>query len=309
MTAAAGIAPRTITLLGLGEAGTALARGFCAESRWLQGDKGRRVLGVDIALGEGPRGRAMAERAQALGIDASQDYGPRLDSTDLAVSVVTGEDAPAAAESMRPHLRPRALYLDCNSITGNQTRAVADVFAGTGVDFVDVAVMGSFATFGYRVPMLLSGPRAAEAAAWMEATGMSARVLNDRVGDASSVKILRSVLVKGIEALSVECLTAAHRQGLVDEVLETLADADRMGLAQFIRMLTTTHLVHARRRMEEVEKAEFNLHETGIAPVMTEATRRTLARTVAAGAIRDDGVVPDIETALDTLATVAAKEP
>ncbi len=304
-----GAAPdvRTLTLLGFGEAGTTIARGLVEDLHWLGSQQGRVIRAVDIALGQGPRGEAMARRADGWGIATTGTYQEGLSDTDIAFSVVTGEDAVAAAESLKPYLRPGAIYCDFNSITAKQTRAVAAVFEGSGVDFIDVAVMGGFLALGHKVPLVLSGPRAEEVAAWMGETGLTASVLNDRVGDASAVKILRSVLIKGIEALGIECLTAAHREGLTKEVLATLADVDRMGMANFVQMLVSTHMVHAKRRMEEMDKASANLEDLRIAPVMTEATRRTLKRTVEAGAIRADGVVPDIEDALEALGTVAER--
>lgn len=298
---------RTITLLGFGEAGTTLARGLVEDLRWPASQQDRVIRTVDIALGRWARGEAMVRRAEAWGIAASDSYDESLGDTDMAFSVVTGEDAVAAAESLKPYLKPGALYCDFNSITANQTRAVGAVFDGSGVDFVDVAVMGGFLALGHRVPLVLSGPRAEEVAAWMADIGLTARVLNDRVGDASAVKILRSVLIKGIEALGIECLTAAHREGLTSEVLATLADVDRMGMANFVQMLVSTHLVHAKRRLEEMDKAAANLDDLGIAPLMTEATRRTLRRTVDQGAVRADGVVPEIDEALRVLSAVAER--
>jgi 3-hydroxyisobutyrate dehydrogenase-like beta-hydroxyacid dehydrogenase len=118
---------------------------------------------------------------------------------------------------------------------------------------------------------------------WANSVAIPARLLNEKVGDASAVKILRSIMMKGIEALSVECLVAAHRQGLVDQVLDNVGDVDSIGFSNWVKTLTVTHLVHAKRRMEEVEKAIENLNETGMQALMSEATRQSHLRTVQAG--------------------------
>ncbi len=292
--------PSVVTLLGFGEAGGTIARGLGDTWRGAGGDA-RRVLAVDIALGDGPRGEAMAALARELDVDISRDYTAALGGTGLVISVVTGEDAFDAARAAKPWLAPKTFYLDFNSITGRQTRDVAAVFEGTGVRFIDVAVMGGFDALGMRAPMLLAGPDADRVAEWMNRSGFSVRVLGSRVGDASAVKILRSVLTKGIEALAVECLVAAHRQGLVAEVLDNLRDIDAQGFAGFLETLTVTHLVHAKRRLEEVEKAALNLRETGIEPLMTEATRRSHKRTSDARVAPADGVKPSLEEALKIL--------
>jgi len=224
----------------------------------------------------------MRARSDGLGVSVSERYTEAVTDPDLVISVVTGEEAAAAAREARPLLRSGALYADFNSITGPQTRAVAEELTPGGIDFVDVAVMGSFLAAGHRTPLLVSGQRSADLCRFADSIGTPARTLSENVGDASAVKILRSVLMKGIEALSVECLVAARRQGLVEQVLDNIGDVDAIGLAEFIRVLTVTHLTHARRRMEEVEKAMQNLEETGVPALMSDAIRRSHQRTVAA---------------------------
>ena len=272
--------PSTLAIIGFGEAGSAITEGLVAPNGWCDASGGRRLLIVDTAYGEGPRGLAMRSRAERLGVTVHSDYDQALSDAELVISVVTGTEAVAAARMAGPWLPAGALYADYNSITGQETRDVASVFADQDVDFIDVAVMGSFLATGHRTPLLLSGQRCPEFARFAAAIGASARILGDGVGDASAVKILRSVLMKGIEALSIECLVAARRQGLVDAVLDNIGDVDALGLAEFIRVLTISHLIHAERRMEEVEKAIANLHQTGVPSLMSDATLRSHRRTV-----------------------------
>ena len=289
-----------VALLGFGEAGGTIARGL--GDTWLgAGGNARRVLAVDIALGEGPRGEAMAGLAEELDVPISRDYTAALGDAGVVISVVTGSAALDAARSAKSWLAPGTFYLDFNSITGRKTREVAAVFADTGVGFIDVAVMGTFDALGMRVPMVLARPDAETMAAWMNRSGFAVRVLASRVGDASAVKILRSVVTKGLEALAVECLVAAHRQGLTAQVLDNLGDIDAQGFAGFLETLTVTHLVHAKRRLEEVEKAALNLRQTGIEPLMTEATRASHKRTVDARVSPADGAKPSLEEALKIL--------
>ena len=294
-------APRTVALLGLGEAGTAIAEGLCGEGGWRAAEAGRQVIAIDVALGEGARGTAIATRANTLALPITRDYGEALSSADLVISVVTGEDAPVAARMARTWLRPGTFYADFNAITGPQVKVVATELAPAGVNFVDVAVMGSFKAVGHRIPLVLSGPHADDLAAFAAAIGAPAKVLSDGIGDASAVKILRSILMKGIEALSVEFLVAARRQGLVDQVLDNLGDVDALGLAEFVKIMAITHLAHAKRRMEEMEKAIQNLDETGVPALMSEAIRRSHQRTVDAGLDPAEIADVDLETAIRIL--------
>lgn len=295
--------PSTVALLGLGEAGTALARGLVEQSGWRRspGDNGRRLIAVDTALGEGPRGAAIAERAKDFGIAIARDYATTLRDAELVISVVTGTEAMNAATEAKPHLRSGAVYCDFNTLTRKNAEDIGATLRDAGIEYIDVAVMGGFNALGYKVPLLLAGSAAPRVLAWMAPLGFEARVLSDRIGDASAVKILRSILLKGLEALSVECLVAARQQGVLEQVLGCLGDVDRVTFAGMVKELAITHLAHAKRRMEEVEKVNETLRETGIEPLMSDATRRNHARTVAANVAPADGSKPTLDEALRLL--------
>ena len=284
---------------GWGEAGTALATGLRDGVDWCDGAGD--VLAVDIALDEGARGATIRARAEALRVPIYKDYGQFLAGADLVISVVTGVQAMGAVTAARPHLKLGAVFLDFNTVTREMAIANAAVLKDSGADYVDVAVMGMFYNFGYRAPLLLAGPRAAAVGAWMTAAGFEITVLSERIGDASAVKMLRSIVMKGLEALGVECLVAAEAQGLRLEVLDCLADLDNVSFAEFVGKLVTTHMVHAERRLEEMALVSQTLRENGFEPVMTEAIRRVHTRTIESGAIATDGIVPELGAALKTL--------
>jgi len=288
-----------IATLGLGEAGTAIATGLAEV--WRKGDPARRILSVDTALGDNVRGAAINERARAAGVEIEGRYTRKLADAGVVFSVVTGVEARNAALAARDVLEPGTLFFDVNTLTGPQTAGIAREMAGAGIDYVDFAAMGGFAASGYKVPFVISGPAAERAAAFLRPLGFDVEIMSERAGDASAVKIIRSVMVKGIEALGVECMVAAHRAGLVREVLECFSDIDARTFAGMVRSLTTTHVVHAKRRMEEMDKAQQNLVELGIRPLMSERTRESHARTVDAGVAPADASLPGFEEALEIL--------
>jgi 3-hydroxyisobutyrate dehydrogenase-like beta-hydroxyacid dehydrogenase len=149
--------------------------------------------------------------------------------------------------------------------------------------------------------MLVAGADVEPVVGWMNANGFVATVLGPKPGSASSVKMLRSVLVKGIEALGVEALVTAQRQGILEEVLGCLGDADDMTLSGFITMLVQTHIVHAHRRWEEMGLVARTLRETGVDPLMTEAIEKSHRRSVDAHIAPPDGQVPSLDDALKIL--------
>src|SRR5215467_7200718 len=122
-----------------------------------------------------------------------------------------------------------------------------------------------------------------------------------RPGSASAVKMVRSVLMKGIEALAVESLVTAERQGILEEVLSCFGDADLVDFRDLIATLTQTHIVHAHRRWEEMGLVGRTLRETGVDPLMTEVIEKSLRRSVDAGIAPADGKVPEFDEALRIL--------
>ncbi|MFT5175353.1 MAG: 3-hydroxyisobutyrate dehydrogenase [Gammaproteobacteria bacterium] len=288
-----------IATLGLGEAGTAITTGLA--QAWRKDNPSRRILAVDTALGDNVRGAAINERALAIDLEIEGSYTKKLSDAGAVFCVVTGVEAKNAALAARDVLKPGTLFFDVNTLTGPQTADIAQEMAKAGIDYVDFAAMGGFASSGHQVPFLISGPAAQRAAAFLQPFGFNVQVMSARAGDASSVKIIRSVMAKGMEALSVECMVAAHRAGLVNEVLECFSDIDARTFAGMVKSLTTTHIVHAKRRMEEMDKAQENLIELGIRPLMSERTRESHARTVDAGVAPADARLTTFEEALEIL--------
>ena len=297
---------RVIALLGFGEAGSAIARGLCVDGGWRgaqrPGDNApRRVIAIDTALDKDARGVALGKAARALDVAIEGDYTGALGEADLVICAVQGEHALEAAAAAAPLLKKGAHFLDLCTVTGrmsDEDRALIE--AGKG-RYIDVAVMGGFFKQGIKAPMLVAGEDAEPAVAWMNANGFEARLLGTKPGSASAVKMLRSTLIKGVEALGVEALVTAQRQGILEEVLDCLGDADQMPFRDFIAMLVQTHLVHAHRRWEEMGLVAQTLRETGVDPLMTEAIERNHRRTVDAKVAPADGQVPSLADALAIL--------
>jgi 3-hydroxyisobutyrate dehydrogenase len=302
------IDPRTIALIGFGEAGAAIARGLCASNGWRgaqrPGDNApRRVIAVDVALDKDDRGRALGSEARRLDVAISGAYDDALREADLVFCAVPGENAQEAAESAAPLLKPGALYLDLCTVTGAMAEADRAALEPAAVRYVDIAVMGTFFGHGHKAPMLLAGPDADVVRDWMNAQGFDVKTLGPKPGSASAVKMLRSVLIKGVEALAVESFVAAERQGILEEVMGCLGDVDKVSFRQYLATIVETHIVHAHRRWEEMLLVERTLEETGVEPIMTRAIQKSHKRTVDARIAPADGKPPPLAEALALLSS------
>ena len=102
-------------------------------------------------------------------------------------------------------------------------------------------------------------------------------VAGPNIGDAAAVKMIRSVMVKGIEALTAECILAANRAGVTDAVIASLdASTKARGWGERADYNFDRMLAHGTRRAAEMEEVARTLEDLGIAPAMTRATMSAL---------------------------------
>lgn len=250
--------PCDVALIGFGEAGSTFAR---------VGEWGKRACAYDIAP---PREAAMAK----MGVVAYGQVSEALAAAPLVLSLVTADAALFAAEAAAPLLSEGALFCDLNSVAPETKRAAARAIEASGGRYVDVAVLAPVDPAGMKVPLLLSGAAAEEARYALTALGFAnLRVVGDDVGRASAIKMIRSVMVKGVEALTAEMMLAARRAGVVDEVVASLDASDKARpwseRAAYNLERMQTHGLRRAAEMEEVAKTLFAL---GVMPVMTEST-------------------------------------
>lgn len=136
-----------------------------------------------------------------------------LAQCDLVISAVTSSSSQEVAKKSSAILRAGQLFLDINSVSPEAKRKAAHYIGRGHAYFVEAAVMAAVPGLRLKVPMLLGGAHAVEAAERLRTIGMNATAFSDQIGIASAVKMCRSVMVKGFEALAIECLFAARKFG------------------------------------------------------------------------------------------------
>lgn len=277
-----------IALIGFGEAGAA----FAQAADWLA-----QATAYDRKTDDAATRAAKQRDYAAAGIRGAETSGQALDGATAIFSLVTADQALACAQAAMP--MAGALWFDCNSVAPETKRAAAAAIAAAGGRYVDVAVMAPVQPAGRSVPLLLSGPHAEAGAAVLAKLGFAkARVVSGPVGAASSIKMIRSVMVKGLEALSAECVLAAEAAGVRDEVIASLdASWREEGWATRFDYNLDRMLVHGLRRAAEMEEVVKTLETLGTGAAMS---RGTAARQRALGAIAD--AAPDtLDAKLDLL--------
>jgi 3-hydroxyisobutyrate dehydrogenase-like beta-hydroxyacid dehydrogenase len=247
----------TVAVLGLGEAGSAIAGDLVTA--------GAVVRGFDPAVADVPEGVELA--ADAAAAVAGSDVVMSINASAVAVDV---------ARSAAGALGAGQVYADLNSAGAALKREVASVVAPTGAAFADVALMAPVPGRGLRTPALVSGDGAGAFAERLEPLGMPVGVLVPEPGAAATRKLLRSVFMKGLAAACIESVHAARAAGCEEwmraQIAEVLAGAD----AALLERLLTGSERHAARRIDEVRDARELLDELGVEPRVAAAAEAWL---------------------------------
>ncbi|NWK97544.1 NAD(P)-dependent oxidoreductase [Sphingobium lactosutens] len=264
-----------VGLIGFGEAGSTFA---------LAGDWAEVAHVFDIKTDDAATRDAMLVAYADAGVSPALALAGALSKVGLILSLVTADQALAVAEAAAALIAPGALYCDLNSVAPQTKQAAAQAIEVAGAHYVDVAVMAPVDPARLNVPLLLSGVRAGEAEQLLRTLGFTnSRVVGAGVGRASSIKMIRSVMVKGIEALTAECVLAADAADVLDEVLASLdaSEKARPWAARADYNLDRM-LVHGTRRAAEMEEVVKTLEGLGTGAALT---RGTVARQRAIGAL------------------------
>jgi 3-hydroxyisobutyrate dehydrogenase-like beta-hydroxyacid dehydrogenase len=250
----------TVALLGLGEAGSRLASDLAA-------------AGVDV------RGYDHRVRAEARGVTRAPDPEAAVAGSDVVLSVNSAAVALEAAAAAVPALRRGAIFADLNTSSPDLKREVAALVEEAGARYADVALLGAVPAHGLGTPALASGAGAHAFAEAFAPLGMPVEVVSERPGDAATLKLLRSVFMKGLAAAVLESLEAADAAGQREWLERQVAGVIGEPL---LKRLVEGSLTHAGRRVDEMAAARELLLALGVEPRIASASESLLAELAAA---------------------------
>jgi 3-hydroxyisobutyrate dehydrogenase-like beta-hydroxyacid dehydrogenase len=257
---------KTFAVIGFGEAGSILGEDLVAA--------GRQVAMYDILLDAPSSCAQMRDRARRAGVRAADTFDDAVAGAQVVISAVTASSSADVAAKAAGVLRAGQVLLDINSVSPTKKRSNASLVEAAGADYVEAAVMAPVPPQRLQVPMLLGGKRAAALADQLRGVGMSATALSEQIGVASAVKMCRSIVIKGLEALTTESMLAARRFGAEREVLESLNGTfPSMGwTGKLPDYLISRVAEHGRRRAAEMREVARTLEDVDVVPTMAMAT-------------------------------------
>jgi 3-hydroxyisobutyrate dehydrogenase-like beta-hydroxyacid dehydrogenase len=253
--------PGAVAVLGLGEAGGRLAADLVAADV--------EVRGYDPVAAPPP------------GVERADDARSAVSGASIVLAVTTASSALAVAESVAGGLASDTLYADLSTTSPGLKRDIAHTVGGVGAQAADVALLGPVSARGLQTPVLASGAGAPTFAEAFIPLGMPVTVVSDRPGDAATLKLVRSVFMKGLAASVLESLRAAEAVGQVEWLEGEIAAV--VGEPLLERLVEGSRR-HAARRMDEMEAAQELLRELGVEPHVAAASAAVLGELAADGA-------------------------
>ncbi len=258
-----------IAIIGLGEVGCCYAKPL-------------HRAGYELYLCAPRPTQAALDLAMELGLPIYPHIDAWISEANWIILCVTGAHVLEVVEECLRYAKTSTSICDMTTASPNVKKQAANMSTTKSVRYIDTAIMGAISLNLIKTPLLSSGDGAKEYATLMEKIGAPVQVITGGApGDAISLKILRSVFTKGMEALSVELLMAAEKQGVRQKLYEQLQDINDTPLETFIDMLVKTHVLHAKRRVHEVQAASDELAKHGLPSVVLPGVKQRFLLTKA----------------------------
>ena len=251
-----------IGFVGFGEAGFHLAKG-------LRSAGAAQICAYDIQANSSEKIQLRAAEAEIELVDSNQLLAEKC---DVILSTVTANKAMEAAHQNAPFLNANHFYADLNSISPKLKQSIGALIDGCGARFVEIAIMSPVPPHVHRVPMFLGGKFAPELVNLLSPFGMNLEIISEEIGAASATKMCRSIIVKGMEALLLECVLGAVPYGADERVFATLEETmPGMNWKKMASYMVGRVIEHGERRARELEEVAATLRDIGVEPMMTEA--------------------------------------
>jgi 3-hydroxyisobutyrate dehydrogenase-like beta-hydroxyacid dehydrogenase len=271
-----------ITLIGYGEVGKIFSQAFATIP-------GFNVSAFDILVQQEVPRAEMQSAADAAGVTLCMTMEEAVSPADVVISAVTASSAFTVVQDAAALLQPGQFFVDINSVSPEVKQSSSALLSPKGIRYVEAAVMASVPPYGIKVPMLLGGAHADDFISLMQPAGMEMKLHAKEVGKASAIKMCRSIMIKGIEALTVESMLTARHYGVEDQVLasldETFPSMDWQKQADY---LVSRVVQHGRRRAAEMREVAHTVEDANLQPTMASAIAERqdwLADQVAAGTV------------------------
>jgi 3-hydroxyisobutyrate dehydrogenase-like beta-hydroxyacid dehydrogenase len=225
--------------------------------------------------------------------------------SEIIFSLVNSSSSIHVAKEISNNIKHKIIFIDFTTSTPQNKLKSEHLISSKGGLYVDAAIMGTVATEQYKVPLLLSGEHADLAQKYLTDFRLNCQAIKHPVGAASSIKLLRSIFMKGIEALLLETMITAKNYGVNKEVMDSISKTlNNNDFAHFGNALITTHMIHKNRRYKEVLDSQKLIQDANLQSYVTEGIMSFFANSVNIEVNKEILKSNNIEQILDSYVTI-----
>lgn len=260
-----------IGVIGFGEVGQAFVPNILKKTD--------NVYVYDILLEE--EDNRLAAQIEKVGAKIAKDNGEIAETCDLIFSLVPSASATDVAREVGQKIKEGSVFLDLTTSTPQIKLTNEQLIQARGGIYVDIAIMSTVASERHRVPLLISGEHSEQIKDFLEDYGFNGEAISRPTGAAASIKLIRSIFMKGFEALMLETMITAEKYGVREEVLDSISTTVRNnGFRGLAELSMRTHMIHKQRRYKEVGDSLSLIKEADLRPYVTEGVLDFFANSV-----------------------------
>jgi 3-hydroxyisobutyrate dehydrogenase-like beta-hydroxyacid dehydrogenase len=246
-----------IAVLGLGEAGSHFANDLA--------DLGYEVSGWD----PNPK-RPLNEKVFFANSNAAA-----VTDVDIIFNVNLSEVASSVAEEIKSSVKSTAIFCEMNTSSPKGKTTIEKILKEY-CHVLDVAIMAPVPPQGIRTPFLVTGEASNRfITALPELDNIS--TIKGGVGEAAKMKLLRSIVYKGIAAVICEAMEAAEYYGKEEYMREQIASIIGENTDLIDRFVEGSR-IHAIRRGHEMEAVVSMLKQSELSAYMSHGSVENLKR-------------------------------
>lgn len=257
-------------VIGFGEAGTNIIEGLS--------NAGLAPIYVyDKLIHQDKESGGLRDRAEEIGVELVNSTKQLCQRSTYIFSFVPPSEALQVATETSQYLEQGMTFVDFNSTSPIKKREGSKSITKKGATFIDAAIMASVKAYQHTVPILASGKQVAQFIDDFKDYGMNIQPIKGEVGNAITIKMIRSTFMKGLEALLVETLLAAKAYNVEKPVLESISESiDKKPFKELLNILVISNSIHAHRKAGEMEFVLETLKSQNTISIMSSATKSLL---------------------------------
>jgi 3-hydroxyisobutyrate dehydrogenase-like beta-hydroxyacid dehydrogenase len=259
-----------IGFIGYGEAAFNITKGLNSEGSKIS------IFAYDKFADKEPYSEVIRKRALEANVNILGDIKELLEKVDIVFCAVSADMVVPIAEEIQPYLRIGQIYADINAASPIAKKKAAEIISKSGALYVDISVMASVLVYGHKVPLVVSGKGARQFADILNKYNMSIKYYGEEPGNASAIKMFRSIFMKGIAMLLLETIVASHKYGMEDDVWDSILETLTGSYPERINQWITRTVIHSERREHEMEEVVSLLNELKTDDIMSTATKNKM---------------------------------